>query len=256
MALAGGALLVGSCEPVETVAPNGTADPVAFKTIYSLPDCPGVSPGQRPANIGVINIVVPNNFNDNTIARLVNSKKVSDFPADDPNPEPSGNKGNGAQPGSEEQPFDFYTTTDTDFGSGDTGLILVRVIVLNGPGNSPNNSKWEFVEEGDFHGIGLIDPNDNTVACGKFPVIPGDSNPPNPPQEARQIATFYIDAGKYDWTTPDYALPFVIGLKIPEYGETPILIDPKIRNDGGGRIIVPIAPMSDVIDSQVDQNTQ
>lgn len=222
------ALAVTGCKRIDDTTPAPAAS-AAIKSIYAMSACPP----STGAVIGVVNIVVPDNFDGNKIKRSVNSLKANNPDPKNPKPDPQGSKPN--QPTITSEPFDVFMDTDSGFGTGDKGLVLVRVILLNG---KPNQPRWQFHTEGAFQGVGLTDPANADVLCGTMETFDVPSTSPNPPQgDAREIASFYINLDKFDWSNGDFEVPFVIGIELPEYSENPFLIDPKIRNgDGGGGI--------------------
>lgn len=198
-----------------TVAP--LASPFA-KSIYSLPDCD--SPPDANT-VGTVNIILPDKFDGNKIDRHVNSGPKE--PKGDPNTgeNQSGFHANGV---GQTQPFDFYAPWSKT-APPSPSFMLARVLLTKG-------NKFSFYQNGLFFGVGRNDDNDGTL-CGAAPAEYSQ----NPGQgQAEEIATFYIDLAKLHDKGATGSAHFTIGL-VGTSGAgstTPILIDPKVENDGGG----------------------
>ncbi|MGZ3173285.1 MAG: hypothetical protein ACXWI5_02330 [Croceibacterium sp.] len=187
------------------------------KTVYSLPACDS-SPDAN--TVSTVNIVLPDKFDGNKVDRRVNSGPKE--PKDNPNTgeNQSGFSPNGA---GQTEPFDVFAPWNRTPPT--TGYMLARVLLTKG-------NKLSFYQNGDFFGVGRNDASDSTL-CGAAPALSGQ----NPGQgQAQEIATFYVDMVKLHAKGATGAVPFTIGV-VGSSGAgsmTPILIDPKIINDGGG----------------------
>ena len=228
--LVAGALTTAACTPEPKQAASSGQEPAAFKSIWAFDAC---EPPEGDVK-GTVNIVLPNTLNGNQIAR---GNRVNFGTIHLPPGSPDTGLGSGGSPGpgwtangpSNPHPFDvFMKDTIGEFGK--TGYVQVRVIIRA-------NSGWQFVvhegQNGDsasnLYGVGRNSQNDNTL-CGVSAI---QHNETASGQQASYIATFYIDlAALYDESKPQpYSAPFTIGLTA---GNTPILIDPKVWNDGAG----------------------
>jgi hypothetical protein len=228
-------LALAACGNDGTVDPDVTP-PTAIKSLYALQDC---TPDDADI-VGTINIIIPKQIDGKKISRLVYvGPKV--LPGD---PQ-TGENSNGwkANAKDEPQPFDlFMRNTIGEFG--ETGFFRVRVLIRH-------NADWEFYQKQDeFYGVLTENPSDSVV-CGVNPIIVDQNGSSN---QAGQIASFYVDLDKLYAQPEGYSVPFTIGLiaidkpsgppnpnptAAPVPPETPILIDPKVRNDGGLPLINP-----------------
>jgi len=222
------ALALAGCKKVGDTVPAPAASELV-KGIHALASC--APTGNDIA--GVINIVVPDDFTGNKINRSVFTLKQKNPPKKDPKPNPTGSKPN--KPTATGEPFDVFLDADAGFGPSDTGFILVQVMLPNGKKNDPH---WVFHETKGFEGVGVTDKSPAGALCGGAKIDHVVSTDPNPPAaDARQIASFYIDLSKFDWKNLGFEIPFVIGIELPAYPDSPFFIDPKVRNgDGGGGI--------------------
>jgi hypothetical protein len=198
--------------------PTPTTTPV--KSIYAFRDC---SPADGDIK-GTINIVVPKKLNAKTLERLVNyGKKI---PVNDP--QTGVNGGGGFKDNTGDEPVDAFDVLMEPTGFGKTGYVRVRVVIRN-------DQAWQFYEKGDFHGVGTND-DQQQVLCGVRTVVPTTNSSS---EKGKLVAHFYVDLAKLYDQKPGYGAPFTIGLLAgsdstdPDKLPTPILIDPKVRNDGG-----------------------
>jgi hypothetical protein len=205
------ALAVSGCSQAEggpSAAPTPT--PPLIKGIYAFRDC-------KPTDIkATIRIIIPNNIQGVRIGRNVKIKNER------------GESENDNVPAAEE-PFDVFLK---GAGLPTTGYAKVKVVIKN-------NDKWRFYVSTDpkdptksFYGIGSNDQKD-VALCGRNPL-----EPPTQLDAAddKEIAIFYVDLKAMAGKPETYVAPFTIGLVSGTEGskiQTPILIDPKIRNDGG-----------------------
>jgi len=135
-------------------------------------------------------------------------------------------------------PFHIYIKGIYPSGPPETGFLRVKVAMQrNSPWNFYNEGKSES-GSGKIHGIGISSllPDDTAstdlkvekVICSNsiITVTNGSNN--------KKVAIFYIDLAKYKgyWLEPKAAIPFNIIVWRDDQEETPIIIDPKIRNDG------------------------
>ncbi len=210
--------------PAASPAEASAAGATLAKGIYELPACAGDT--SNP--LGTINIVLPDKFDGGPIGRKVNSgPKVAknDPKTGEGNGNGGGNGGfNPNKPGSA-QPFDVFLQGG-DY-SGQTGYLMVRVLLTK-------PAKFAFWEQDGIHGIGSNDPS-NDLICGASAPVAGNGAGNG---QAEWISIFYVDVAALAGMSVDAALPFTIGLTADNTGanaaRTPILIDPKIINDGGG----------------------
>ncbi|MBO0749370.1 MAG: hypothetical protein J2O44_02930 [Porphyrobacter sp.] len=186
------------------------------KGVYTLPTC-DAAPDQD--TVGTVNIVLPDKFDGSKIDRAVNHGPKE--PKGDPN-SGVGQSGFGPNKADAPEPFDVFVNW-TDFPT--HGYLLTRVLLTKG-------AKFGFYQSGNFFGVGREDPNDGTL-CGAAPALSGK----NPGQgQAQEIAIFYVDLAKLAAKNAGAGVHFTVGV----FGNngagsaTPILIDPKIINDGGG----------------------
>lgn len=196
------------------------------KSIETFGNCTGnvgetdvpIIPPNRPDNIGVINIILPNSFGPSPVTGTVNAR-VSPQPIFNTS-DISGNP----EQGDKTRPFNVKMKETGFDETATSGFILVRVLIRNGSG-------WTFYENGGFHGVGTYE-GAPAGLCGSYDVAdPSQSDQYGPNLRNRGIATFYVDLSK--WSPPGadgrQDLPFVIGL-IPPGGadDSPIFIDPMI----------------------------
>jgi hypothetical protein len=71
------------------------------------------------------------------------------------------------------------------------------------------------------------------MTCGGQPATPNPALA-GTGEQAKRIATFYFDISQFKWDGSGFAIPFTIALVSPKYPETRIILDPKIRDNGGG----------------------
>ena len=202
----------GNPQPSST--PSATTGMV--KAIYTLPAC---DTDPDASTQGTVNIVLPDKFDGNAISRVVNQGPKE---AKDNVNTGVGQAGFSPNKVDATAPFDVYVTFG---GSPPMGYLLARVLLTKG-------SKFTFYQQNadGFFGIGRNDQADATL-CGAAPVLPGH----NPGQgQAQDIATFYIDLAKLNAKGNGGAAHFTAALVGTSTGSsvTPILIDPKIIDDG------------------------
>lgn len=101
-----------------------------------------------------------------------------------------------------------------------TGFILVRVVLRDSA-----NSKWKFHDNGNFQGLMVSPDPDGAAICGYSTLNPSSA-------KFKEGRKFYIDVSKVDWKLGILAAPFNIILERKDWNETPIIIDPKVRNEG------------------------
>jgi hypothetical protein len=206
------ALAAGGCSQQ---APDGGETEAALagplvKGVYALRDCT-----PKPDEIaGTIRIVIPKNIDGMKIARKVtiNTKR-----------------GESENETAAEEPFDVFLK---DSGLGKTGYAKVKVVIKN-------TDYWRFYVTADpkdpaksFYGVGTNNPNDAAL-CGRNPI---SSAMEEDQADDKAVALFYIDLAAMGAQPESYEAPFTIGLEAGTAGsriQTPILIDPKVRNDGG-----------------------
>ena len=186
-----------------------------FKGIYEFPACDTTPDDSN--TMGTVNIVLPATFNGNAFGRSVNQGPP--IPRDDKNP---GNGWSPNEPGAKE-PFDVFLDTSS---IGTQKYWLIRMVLKPG--------QWRFLQDGNLSGVGVNDPVE-TALCDSEPTITTDATGAN---QAKYIATFYVDLEKLAALGDDANVPFTIALTAGNMGPdpvaTPVLIDPKIRNDGTG----------------------
>lgn len=115
------------------------------------------------------------------------------------------------RPAVRSEPFHVYIRKSSEFGT--TGHVAVRII-------RPADGDYLFFDEGGIHGVGLGDTGKGDAICGSYKVVPAD-------KDQRQVAMFLINLEALD---RDRA--FNIGVRPNDAPETPIFIDPKVRNEG------------------------
>jgi len=226
--LLAGSLAVVGCTPAGQPTVGTDDDLAAFKSIWPMDACDPPDDDVK----GTVNIVLPNMLNGNQISRGSRVNYGTEHLP--PNsPQTGQGPGSGTAPGwtangpNNVHPFDvFMGDTVNEFGQ--TGYVQVRVIIRA-------SSDWRFLvhdgQGGDsgikLYGVGRNSLNDDTL-CGVTPV---EDNQSATGQQARYVATFFVNlAALYDETKPQpFNAPFTIGLIADE---TPILIDPKVWNDG------------------------
>jgi hypothetical protein len=206
------ALAAAGCGPTKQGGdgPAVLAGPL-IKGVYALRDCK-----PKAAEImGTIRIVVPKNIDGIRIARDVKIKNQR------------GTEGDNAP--AAEEPFDVFLK---DAGLGATGYARVKVVIKD-------TDMWHFHVSTDatdaaksFYGVGANNANDAAL-CGINPIAKADKEDL---ATDREIAIFYIDLKAMAAKPESYVAPFTIGLQAGTPAskiQTPILIDPKIRNNGG-----------------------
>jgi hypothetical protein len=214
----GPALLALAAAGCSQPSPEGEEKPAALagpliKGIYALRDC---SPAAGEI-AGTIRIVIPKNIDGMKITRRVTiSTKRGERESD-----------NFA---AAEEPFDVFLN---DSGLGTKGYAKVKVVIKN-------TDQWRFYVSADpkdpaksFYGVGANNPND-TALCGRNPIASALLDEDQ--ADDKQIALFYVDLKAMSEQPESYEAPFTIGLEAGTAGsriQTPILIDPKIRNNGG-----------------------
>jgi len=135
-------------------------------------------------------------------------------------------------------PFHIYMKGSYPATPPTTGFLRVRIVL-------PRNSQWNFFNEGtdlddpgQIHGAGVsgLMPGDTTSTTpGEADIICSNSiRRIGTSANNKEIAIFYIDLAKYRqyWGTANIAIPFNIIVWRDGQQDTPIIIDPKIRNDG------------------------
>jgi hypothetical protein len=186
------------------------------KAVYGLPDC-DTAPEQDTR--GTVNIILPDKFDGSKTPRSVNhGPKV---PKSDPNTG-SGQSGFNPNKPTAAEPFDVFVDWTS---SPKQGYLLTRVLLTKG-------NKFSFYQNSDFFGVGRNDNSDATL-CGAAAALSGT----NPGQgQAQEIATFYIDLAKLAKKAEGTGVDFTVGLTGSNGpgSMTPVLIDPKVINDGGG----------------------
>lgn len=218
------AVAMAGCDLIPDASP-GPAPVEPVMGVYAFDPCPAEAGGIE----GVATIVLPNNYNDNRIARSVSLLKEKDPDLRALAPQPEGSKPNAGDV--RNLPFDVFLGPDSGFGAGDTGLLLVRVVLLSGQELGP---RWSFHRRYGFEGVGLANPGDAEILCGGAAV---EHLSPTAPDQAREIASFHVRLDKVDWADEDSIAEFVIGIELSDYSDNPFFIDPKIRNgEGGGGI--------------------
>ncbi len=221
--------LAAACSPAIEGEPAGGLDSSeAFKSVWAFPDC---SPTPEELR-GTVNVIVPRTLDGMQIARVdrVNFGATV-LPANSmatgvvPNVPPGSSwSPNGP---SDPRPFDIFVG-DMVGEFGEEGFVQVRVILTG-------NSAWEFMTHetdtgvGNVYGVGRNDAEDDSL-CGVRPIEFNEDA--NGQQQARYVAGFYINlANLYGEDKPEeYGAPFTIALMAGN--NTPILIDPKVWNDG------------------------
>ena len=187
-----------------------------YKGIYLFPACDTTPDASN--TVGTINIVLPGSFNGNAFNRSVNQGPV--IPRNDPT---TGQNWSPNAPG-DKQPFDVVLDVPTA-GNPDE-YLMVRVLLRPG--------QWRFLQDGGLSGLGLNDAGASAL-CDSEPTIETGGTGPN---QAKYVASFFVDLEKLGDMGPDSEIPFTIALTAgntgPDPVKTPILIDPKVRNDGGG----------------------
>jgi len=230
------AVAVGGCTPAPTPTPTPSPSVAAtpFKSVYHLQDCPGGTPAH---NLGVININV-DAFDGKGAKREVNFLAQADYdPLDNKNGK--GNspanpyKQNKPQNGKDAPAYDVYMQTNDFTPNATTSYVVVRVLI-------DASSKWDFyVDPGPnpkFQGIAMEGGTWETVACGTYAPAP----PNGSANGIKKIAYFYLDYKALMAMSANSMVPFVIGLQseksatAPAAAAVPVLIDPKMINDGGG----------------------
>ncbi|QKG72564.1 hypothetical protein [Erythrobacter mangrovi] len=225
-----GVLAVAACTPEDRQVATSDQEVAAYKSLWAFNACEP----QDDEVKGTVNLVLPNTLNGNQISRgnRVNYGKEV-LPAK--SPKTGQGPGDGTAPGwtangpDNPHPFDVFMK-DTIGAFGEIGYVQIRIII-------PANSDWRFLvhegqggdSEGKLFGAGRNSLSDDTL-CGVRAI---EVNETANGRQAKYIATFYVDlAALYDEGKPQpYNAPFTILLTA---GNTPILIDPKVWNDGAG----------------------
>ena len=214
LALAGCNGMNGSDQ--QTPEPSPDSGNSLYKGIYLFPACDTTPDTSN--TVGTINIVLPPTFNGNAFSRSVNQGPA--IPRNDPT---TGQSWNPNAPG-DDQPFDVVLDLSTP-GDPDE-YLMVRVLLKPG--------QWRFLQDGGLSGVGLNDA-ESSALCDSEPTIETGATGAN---QAKYVASFYVDLEKLGAMGPDTEIPFTIALTAGNMGpdpvKTPILIDPKVRNDGGG----------------------
>lgn len=213
----GAALLALATAGCSQQVPEGADTPAELagpliKGVYALRDC-----APKDDDIaGTIRIVIPKNIDGMKIQRKVTistkdgKREIANYAAD-------------------ERPFDVFLK---DSGLGTKGFAKVKVVIKN-------TDYWRFYVATDpkdpaksFYGVGANNPADAAL-CGRNPIARAAAEDQ---ADDKAIAVFYIDLGAMGNQPESYEAPFTIGLEAGTAGsriQTPILIDPKVRNNGG-----------------------
>jgi hypothetical protein len=180
------------------------------KGIYALRECAPTS-GEIA---GTIRIVIPKNLDGMKIVRKVSI---------------STKRGESQNVAAAEEPFDVFLK---DSGLGTKGYAKVKVVIKS-------TDYWRFHVSTDpkdpakaFYGVGANNPNDAAL-CGRNPITKAAADDE---ADDKAIAVFYIDLKAMAEQPESYEVPFTIGLEAGSEAskiQTPILIDPKVRNNGG-----------------------
>jgi len=226
--LAAGGLAVAACNPGAQQVTVSEQETTALKSIWSFSDCDP----QGDEIKGTVNLVLPDTLNGKQISRgsRVNFGKEV-LPAK--SPKTGQGPGNSTAPGwtangpDNPNPFDVFMK-DTIIKFGTVGYVQIRVIVLA-------NSDWQFLvhegdngdSEGNLFGVGRNNLSDETLCGVRAVEVNANANG----QQAKYIASFYVNLAALYGKEEHYNAPFTILLKA---GNTPILIDPKVWNDGAG----------------------
>ena len=236
------ALAVGGCQPKAdgTATPSPSPSPAAspFKSVYHLQDCPGGTPEH---NLGVININV-DAFDGKGAKREVNYLVQADYnPLENKNGmgNAPGNpyKKNKPKNGKDAPAYDVYMQQNDFTPVGENKYVVVRILI-------DASSKWDFYVDTDpatpenkrFQGIAMEGGTWENVACGNYAPAP----PNGSANGIKKIAYFYLDYSALMALPENTVVPFVIGLQseksasAPQAAAVPVLIDPKMINDGGG----------------------
>ena len=186
-----------------------------YKGIYLFPAC-DAEPNSGNT-IGTVNIVLPNTFNGGAFNRSVNEGPVI------PRNDKTIGQGWVKNKPSDSQPFDVILDPNA---VGGKKYWLIRILLRPG--------QWRFLQDGNLSGVGL-NSLDGTALCDSDPTIETDATGAN---QAKYIATFYVDVEKMAALGEDGEVPFTIAVTAGNLGanpvNTPVLIDPKIRNEGTG----------------------
>lgn len=174
-----------------------------------------------PSNSGVIRIIMPKSPDFTDIQRRVKYELVT---YDENITDDSANDNKGTRNGSKkDEPFHIFADNiPLDQVAG--RYLLVKVIIRN-----TKDSGFTFYDEADaagIHGVGVSDDSQDVV-CGNRPIVEKGGN--------RQVAKFLIDVTNLKsklQANPKYFASFNIGIRLNEYPDTPIFIDPKIHNEG------------------------
>lgn len=210
------ALAAAGCSPQQKAqggeSPATLAGPL-IKGVYALRAC---TPKDEEIK-GTIRIVIPKNIDGIRIARNVTIRTGR-------------SKEDEYNVAAAEEPFDVFLK---DSGLGREGYARVKVVIKA-------TDKWRFHVAADqsdstrnFYGVGANDPNDAAL-CGVNPI--GQPQKEEDLADDKEIAIFYVDLKAMAGQPESYVAPFTIGLDAGTPGsriQTPILIDPKIRNNGG-----------------------
>ncbi|HWI86691.1 MAG TPA: hypothetical protein VNT42_10275 [Sphingomonas sp.] len=168
-----------------------------------------------PTTVGGVRIYLPANLDLTRPPR-----RVKHFPAPyviadagDPATDALGQDNRPAHPPAGDPPFHIYLVPA---GAPTTGFLAVQVI------KRATTTTYAIYDAPGVPGVVAGDNNGDGALCSPGPVV-GRVN-------RRQYTTFYVDLAKITAKPEDRS--FNIGILPDAYGETPIFIDPKVRNDG------------------------
>lgn len=180
---------------------------------YEIPDCPtGSITDLEPQII----VHMPKHLNTNTIKNIrnVGQKAVKTRPDEKPLEKPNGKQKEG-------EPFHVYVRSARD--GNYSGLARVDIIIEAG-------SSYQFyLEDRRYPGIAMGEKDAPVCDINPKQIASAPSSKIRP--SLRQVSTFYVDLARFPTDVAAHA-SYNILVQGQGTAETPIVIDPKIRNDG------------------------
>jgi len=182
--------------------------------IGKMEPCEGTTSVEEPPRDrkGLIKLVLPKELDFTDVKRRASADQndASDPQGDVEGSDPTvdGNPGQSPNP----QPFDIHVKRGAA-----ARFITVRVIKKKG-------GSYLFFDESEIQGITLGGPTAGKVLCGAHFTVGRKGA-----DRRRQVVVFFVDTNELNNVG---IAPFNIGVVPDLYKETPIFIDPKVRNDG------------------------